>query len=216
MDKPKCLDLFSKAGGTSMGYYRAGFDVTGVDIQPQKHYPFKFIQADALEYLESHWQEYDFIAASPPCQAYSDLQKRTGLTYPDLIAPLRDMMILTNKPYVIENVPEAPLINPVVLCGTMFHTLRVIRHRAFESNLFLWRMPHDKKHPLVFTKDKRKTHYGKLNEFDSFVQVTGGGNCSVASAADAMGIDWMTKAELNQAIPPAYTEFIGRQIIELI
>ena len=188
-----------------MGYHRAGFDVTGVDIQPQKRFPFKFIQADALEYLEAHWREYDFIAASPPCQAYSLLAYRTKGEYPKLIKELRDILISSGKPYVIENVPKAPLLNPIVLCGSMFN-LNVRRHRIFESNFQL------------FSKECQHKN------FPFPIDVTGtGGRCpksrkpqSVKEAQEAMGIDWMIRTELNQAIPPAYTEFIGRQIIELI
>jgi DNA (cytosine-5)-methyltransferase 1 len=109
---------------------------------------------------------------------------------------------------VIENVEGAPLVNPTWLCGTQFPELRVIRHRGFESNVVIPSLPHGK-HPLVFTHDKRKAHYGRLNQDTSFVQVTGGGNCTIANARDAMGIDWMTKDELNEAIPPAYTEYVG-------
>ena len=116
---------------------------------------------------------------------------------------------------MIENVEGAPLRSPVVLCGTMFPNLRVIRHRLFETNFPLPQpnhIPHAK-HPLVHTRDKRKRHYGKTCEWNDFVQVTGGGNCSVASARDAMGIDWMTKREINESIPPPYTEYVGRQIV---
>jgi len=164
---------------------------------------------------------FDAIHASPPCQSYSDLAKRNGNAHewPRLIEPVRDMLNKTGKPWIIENVEGAPLIDPIVLCGTMFPPLRVIRHRLFESNIKLEAPPHlDRKaHPLVFTHDKRKPHYGKLNQDKSFVQVTGGGNCSMANARQAMGIDWMTKkVELNEAIPPAYTEYLGRQILRAV
>lgn len=113
---------------------------------------------------------------------------------------------------MIGNVQGAPLIDPVILCGTMFPGLRVIRHRLFESNVQLV-APEHRRHPLVFTHDKRKAHYGRLDQDTAYVQVTGGGNCSIANARAAMGIDWMTKAELNESIPPAYTELLGRQLI---
>ena len=100
----------------------------------------------------------------------------------------------------------------MILCGTMFPDLRVIRHRLFESNVALV-APDHKRHPLVFTHDKRKNHYGKLDQNTAYVQVTGGGNCSIENAKAALGIDWMTKAELNESIPPAYTEFIGTQLL---
>lgn len=194
-----------------MGLHRAGFEVVGVDIKAQPRYPFEFHQGDALEHPVDG---FDFIWASPPCQKFSDLAKRNGNAdaWPDLIGPVRQKLLRSGLPFVIENVDGAPLIEPVVLCGTMFPGLRVLRHRGFEANYPIYAPAHGK-HPLVFTHDKRKAHYGQMDQNVSFVQVTGGGNCSTANAADAMGIDWMTKAELNEAIPPAYSEFIGRAAI---
>jgi len=123
------------------------------------------------------------------------------------------MLIKTGKPYVIENVEGAPLLNPAILCGTMFKGLRVLRHRLFESNFPISVPPHGK-HPRCHTLDKRKSQYGKTDDMIDFVSVNGGGNCSIAAARDAMGIDWMTKGELNEAIPPAYTEYIGKQLVQ--
>jgi len=215
--KPRLLDLFCCAGGAAVGYHRAGFDVVGVDIDPQPRYPFKFIQADALTLEPTFLASFDVVHASPPCQSYSDLAKRNGNAHmwPRLIEPVREMLHNLGVPFIIENVEGAPLIDPVVLCGTMFPGLRVIRHRLFESNIALTAPAHGK-HPLVFTHDKRKAHYGKLDQDFSFVQVTGGGNCSIANARDALGIDWMNKHELNESIPPAYTEFIGAQILTVL
>jgi DNA (cytosine-5)-methyltransferase 1 len=212
--KPRLLDLFCCAGGAAMGYHRAGFEVVGVDIKPQPRYPFAFIQADVMALDRRFLRFFDAIHASPPCQRYSDLAKRNGNgdSHPDLVEPVRRMLAATGLPYIIENVEGAPLINPVTLCGTMFPGLRVLRHRGFESNRALWAPEHGK-HPLVFTHDRRKAHFGKLREEDAFVQVTGGGNCSALAASRAMGIDWMSKAEMNEAIPPAYTEFLGRQLM---
>jgi DNA (cytosine-5)-methyltransferase 1 len=211
--KPRLLDLFCCAGGASMGYSRAGFSVVGIDIAPQPNYPFEFIQVDALTLEPEFIASFDAIHASPPCQAYSDLAKRNGNghKWPRLIEPIRRMLVDSGRPYIIENVEGAPLLSPVVLCGTMFPKLRVLRHRLFESN-FVILAPSHKKHPKVHTFDRRKAHYGKTDEWKDFVQVTGGGNCSLAAAHAAMGIDWMTKGEINESIPPAYTEFIGRQI----
>jgi len=196
-----------------MGYQRAGFEVVGVDIDPQPNFPFEFIQADALGMSQRFLKSFDVIHASPPCQSYSDLAKRNGNghLWPRLIEPVREMLERTGRPFVIENVEGAPLIEPIMLCGTMFPELRVLRHRLFESNVELKTPPHGK-HPLVFTLDKRKAHYGKLDQDKSFVQVTGGGNCSIKNAKSAMGIEWMTKGELNESIPPAYTEYLGRQL----
>lgn len=207
--RPKALDLFCCAGGASMGLWRAGFDVVGVDIRPQPRYPFPFIQADALF---TSLAGFDFVWASPPCQRYSDLAHRNGNAedHPDLVAPVRDMLARSSvSKWVIENVEGAPLRDPVILCGTMFPGLRVLRHRGFEAN-FAIPAPEHKRHPKVHTFDKRKSHFGKTDEMRDFVQVTGGGNCTLAAAKDAMGIDWMTKEEINEAIPPAYAEHIGR------
>lgn len=214
MTRPRLLDLFCCAGGAAMGYWRAGFEVVGVDLSRQPRYPFPFIRHDALALDMRFLRSFDAIHASPPCQRFSDLAKRNGNAddWPDLVEPIRALLRSTGLPYVIENVEGAPLVDPVMLCGTMFPGLRVLRHRLFETNWPLVPPPHGK-HPLVYTMDKRKAHYGKLSEWASPVQVTGGGNCSKAAAADAMGIGWMTKGELNEAIPPAFTQFIGRQML---
>lgn len=215
--RPRLLDLFCCAGGASMGYVQAGFDVVGVDINPQPNYPFKFIQADALALDIQFIASFDAVHASPPCQSYSDLAKRNGNAHewPRLIEPVREMLVRSGIPYIMENVDGAPLINPVVLCGTMFPQLRVLRHRLFEANFEMLAPPH-KKHPKVHTFDRRKSHFGKTNEWKDFVQVTGGGNCTLAAAREAMGIDWMTKGEINESIPPAYAEFVGQQLLRHI
>ena len=198
-----------------MGYHRAGFEVVGVDIKPQPRYPFEFHQADAMTFpLDG----FDAVHASPPCQAYSDLAKRNGNAdaHPRLIEAVRRRLSYASaRVAVIENVEGAPLVNPARLCGTMFPGLRVLRHRLFESNVAIPE-PRHAQHPLVFTHDKRKAHYGQLDERTAFVSVNGGGNCSVAAARDAMGIAWMTKDELNEAIPPAYTEWVGRALLAAI
>lgn len=217
------LDLFCKAGGATNGYQRAGFKVWGVDIEAQPNYcGDRFTQADAFEFLcgpdgPLDWSAMAAIHASPPCQSYSDLAKRNGNAddWPRLIEPVRYLLRAIGRPYVIENVEGAPLIDPIILCGVSFSELRVIRHRQFESNVPL-SAPEHKKHPLVFTHDKRKAHYGQLDQDTAYVQVTGGGNCSVANKRAAMGVPWMTGAEANEAIPPAYTEWIGSQLIEAL
>lgn len=212
--KPRLLDLFCCAGGAGVGYSLAGFEVVGVDINPQSNYPLPFIRTDALTLDPKFIALFDAVHASPPCQAYSDLAKRNrnGDQWPQLIEPVRDMLVRSGLPYVIENVEGAPLIDPVVLCGTMFKGLRVLRHRLFEANFPIEQPPHGK-HPKVHTFDKRKSHFGKTNEWKDFVQVTGGGNCTLAAARKAMGIDWMTKGEINEAIPPLYTKYVGEQLM---
>lgn len=212
--RPRLLDLFCCAGGAGVGYQRAGFEVVGVDIDPQPRYPLMFMQADVLTLDRRFLASFDAIHASPPCQSYSDLAKRNGNAdaWPRLIEPVRQMLRESSRPYVIENVEGAPLLDPIVLCGTMFSSLRVIRHRLFESNVELT-VPAHQKHPLVFTHDKRKGHYGQLDQDTAYVQVTGGGNCSIANARAALGIDWMTKNELNESIPPTYTRYVGAQIL---
>jgi DNA (cytosine-5)-methyltransferase 1 len=215
--KLRILDLFCGAGGAGVGYNQAGFEITGVDIKPQPHYPFKFIKDDATSLSPEFIKTFDVVHASPPCQAYSDLAKRNKNAdkWPRLIEPIRELFIKCEIPYVIENVEGAPLHKPVILCGTMFPQLRVIRHRLFEANFPIKVPPHGE-HPLVHTFDKRKNHFGKTDEWKDFVQVTGGGNCTLAAASEAMGIYWMTKTEINEAIPPAYTRFIGVQLVEYI
>lgn len=198
----KVLDLCCGAGGCSMGYDWAGFDVVGVDEAPQKHYPFEFIQADAFNYLRlEDLSEFDLIHASPPCQAYSkvcQVHRNNGKVYPDILKLIRSYLIRTDKPFVIENVPGAPLYRPVMLCGTMFD-LKVIRHRLFESNFYI-------KPP------GRCNHNGTVKNGDYFT-VCGNGSgkdrATVKVWSDAMDIHWMTRKELTQAIPPAYTRYIG-------
>lgn len=211
------LDVCSKAGGAGYGYYLAGFDIVSVDREPQPNQPFPFIQAD-LRDLDPQWiaENFDAVAGSPPCWKWSNLAHRTGREYEDFIPETRALFEASGLPYVIENVEGAPLKNPLVLCGTQFDGLRVSRHRLFESNIALYPPGPHGRHPLHFTHDKRKKHYGRLDEMTAFVTVTGGGNSSKAAAEDAMGVPagWMTKDELNQAVPPAYTWWLGAQLAD--
>lgn len=220
--RPFMLDLFCCAGGAGKGYWQAGFDVLGIDIDPQPRYPLAFVRGDALEVLrELHHtgryrgREVEFVHASPPCQAHSDLQKQSKRHYRDFIPDVRWRLQEWGGPYVIENVEGAPLIDPIRLCGASpeFPELRVIRHRLFESNLELQGTVCPEPHPLCFTHDKRKAHYGRLDQNTSYVQVTGGGNCTVANKRAAMGTPWMTGRECNEAIPPAFTHYLGRQVL---
>ena len=196
---------------------QAGFDeVVGIDINPHhaKVYPGTFICGDALN-PPVDIMDFDFVWASPPCQAYTTLGAQNKRHYPKLINHTRQILEASGLKYAIENVTGAPLISPVLLCGTMFDGLRVKRHRIFEANFHI-NAPAHGEHPLVHTTRKDRRHYGKTNEWVDYVQVTGGGNCSVAAARDAMGIDWMTKRQLNQAIPPAYARFIAEHAIKEI
>ena len=220
MSRPKLLDLFCCQGGASMGYHRAGFDVVGVDIDPQPNYPFEFHQGDALKFLLEHWREFDAIHASPPCQAHTNAQKIQRRDHPDFIHATRAAFDLINSyrwtanlepiPCVIENVPGAPLFSPGELCGAMFG-LRTYRHRLFEvtgiSKRLEW--PEHPKHVARTTKMGRRPVDGE------FMHVVGNFS-GVALAREAMGIDWMTRDGLRESIPPAYAEFIGRQLLSHI
>ena len=198
-----------------MGYYRAGFDqIVGVDWRAQRNYPFEFHQADALEYLAllcasgaRNGDGFDAVHASPPCQAYSLMAYCTGRTYRDWIPETRLALKQTGLPYVIENVCRAPLENSIELCGTMFG-LKVYRHRAFECNLLLLAPGHLPHRDHMIQQGRGCSPKG-------FITVTGHGGFAgyTAYARLAMGIDWMSQEELAQAVPPAYTEFVGRQLM---
>jgi len=192
----RLLDLFCGAGGAGMGYHRAGFEVVGVDIKPMPRYPFEFHQADALEYLAEHGAEFDVIHASPPCQHYSSMQHihKNQHKWPDLVAPTRDLLVLTGKPFVIENVEGAPLRVDIMLCGSNFK-LGMIRHRIFEFS-FPW-----------FTLVPPCNHVNMYDPWHGETQ-------DRINMSKGMGIDWfMTRQEVREAIPPAYTNFIGGQLI---
>lgn len=208
----KLLDLFCGAGGAGMGYMDAGFDVTGIDIAAQPDYPGTFIQGDALAYLAAHGHEYDAIHASPPCQASSALTKGTnkGREYLNLIPATRALLALHDKPTVIENVQGSDLRRDLTLCGEMFG-LGVIRHRYFETSGFT-ALPLD-----------HKPHRGRVagwrhgEWFDGpyfAVYGDGGGKGTVAQWQDAMDMHWTSnRKSIAEAIPKAYTRFIGGQIM---
>jgi DNA (cytosine-5)-methyltransferase 1 len=215
--RPLLLDLFCGAGGAAAGYHRAGFDVVGVDIKPQPHYPFEFIQGDALEFLRAYGCGFDAIHASPPCQAYLNLgavNRSLGRAYdhPDLIAQTRALLINTRLPYVIENVEDAKdaLLHPVRICGTGLG-LPLRRHRLFESNIPIKGIACEHK---LFTEPKYWTGWRPKGQhrLSTVVQVYGNAG-GTEHWPVAMGIDWMTNAEMAQAIPPAYTAQIGRQLL---
>lgn len=206
----KLLDLFCCAGGAGQGYANAGFEVTGVDIDPQPNYRFPFILSDALA-MEARLQEFDVIHASPPCQSYTPLGAlHPHKTYPDLVAPTREMLERSGKPYIIENVMTAPLLKDrsIVLCGGMFG-LRTYRHRRFESNLPLIAPPHPP-HVIRTATKQRKAKWAE----GWHVSITG--DVGTYLGPEAMGIDWMTGHELCEAIPPSYTEFLGRQVLDIL
>ena len=218
----KLLDLFCGAGGAAVGYSRAGFtDIVGVDIKPQKNYPFTFILGDALEYLAEHGREFNVIHASPPCQGYSIMRNLPWLRhkeYPLLIQPTRVLVEATGREWVIENVMGARL--PAGwLCGTMFG-LPFFRHRYFEASRLLLMPTHERHHGIirssgargsrardvVFTRSKHPN--GASRNWANVGHAAG-----VQAVRDAMGLNYMTQEEITQAVPPAYTEFIGRQLL---
>ncbi len=231
--RAKLLDLFCGAGGAAMGYHRAGFEVVGVDIKAQPHYPFEFHQADAMTYpLEG----FDVIHASPPCQHYTSLKAMWNRReHPDLVAPVRDRLITSGLPWVIENVPGAPMENYLVLCGSMFRLgcdgAELRRHRLFESSVAIippascnhgWSGP-DSAAIGVYGHSGGYSHaqrYCTIGVYGGHGRDRrrrkNGQHFPTAQRKEAMGIDWMTGTELSQAIPPAYTEWIGRQLMEYL
>jgi len=224
--KPKLLDLYCKAGGCSAGYAKAGFEVIGVDINPQPNYPYEFIQADALEILKDKEfiSQFSAIAASPPCQVHSKArglsEARNGGKYGDhldLIPETRELLKATGKPYIIENVAGAPLINPTKLFGSQFKNLYTQRERWFESNIHL-------DEPTEPRQKMKTLSAGNGIGEDGSISICGSGGVRGLNSKQitlywgfAMGgIDWMNRAELAEAIPPVYTEFLGEQLKEYL
>ena len=211
---PRLLDLFCGAGGSAVGYHRAGFDVTGVDHKPMPRFPFKFIKADALEYLAEHGREFDAIHASPPCQAFTTarmihhnrpVHPIRPRQYLDLLTPTRARLQDTPLPWVIENVPNAPMRADVILCGSMFgfgsRHGGLIRHRWFEFFK-----------PVLNLVPPCQHRRNTISVFGHGGHIYYG----VQDWRECMGIDWMTRDELAQAIPPAYTQFIGKQLLRFV
>jgi DNA (cytosine-5)-methyltransferase 1 len=202
-NKPLALDLFCCGGGAGMGLHLAGFSVVGIDIEPQPHYPFPFIQADVND-LTAEWVgSFDFVWASPPCQRYTRnaRQKGTAETHPDLVTPTRWLLQRAGLPFVIENVPDAPLRQDLLLCGSMFG-LKLVRHRVFETHGFTVAQPdHGEHHPEYVTVTGNPGGSSKRDGGQHF------GN--TAAWREAMGIDWLPASRLKEAIPPAYSEHIG-------
>ena len=207
----KLLDLYCGVGGASVGYAQAGFEVTGIDLKHGKRYPYKYIKGDVLTYLNDldFLRSFDVIHASPPCQTHSITQhlrnaQGKSTSKIDLIPETRAALIESGKPYIIENVPGSPLIDPIQLCGSSFG-LKVRRHRLFESNM-----------DLIGSVCNHKLQgrpigvYGSLND-----QIPNGGKTAttIDEGRNAMGIPWAIWTELVEAIPPAFTEYLGKQII---
>lgn len=213
----RVLDLFCGAGGAGFGYFQAGFEVIGIDINKQPNYPFEFYRIDFRDGLDKFINEVDIIHASPPCQAYSKATKKWGRSnqHPDLIPELREKLVNSKRPYVIENVRGAPLRNPIELCGTMFD-LGVVRngikvgelrrHRLFESS-FEIKEPRHYKHTLpsvgVYGHSGGRSNRDNINFW------------TTDDWREAMGIDWMKGKELAESIPPAYTKYIAEEFISL-
>lgn len=211
-----------------MGYHRAGFDVVGVDIKPQPHYPFEFYQDDVFDplgFAQIHYWKFDAIHASPPCQGYSRLRHLPWLKnkiYPLLIDATRAMLIKSGRAWIIENVEDSPL-QGITLCGQMFG-LPIYRHRKFESSFLLLGPAHNGHREIIghgrMVNDRRKGTLNASSNKGAWGKqkiITGaGGQCSKADAERALGIEWMKKDELCQAIPPAYTEWIGKQLIKYL
>ena len=207
--RKRLLDLYCKQGGASAGYEDAGFEVTGVDLDYQPRYPFAFIQGDAIEYLKAHGHEYDAIAASPPCQAHTNAQKIQGNEHLDLIPPTREALRALGKPYVMENVPGAPLEDPVTLCGVMFG-LNTYRHRLFEAgNGFAFTTP---EHPA---HEARTVKMGRPLEPGDFYHAVGNFT-NVDYVRGDMDVPWMSREGIRECIPPAYTEYIGKHLMAFL
>ena len=201
----RLLDLFCCQGGAGVGYARAGFDVVGVDLLPQPRYPFDFMQLDALEYLRRFGASFDVIHASPPCQRYTTGGRVSNRAdRPDLIGPVRRLLVELGRPWIIENVPGAPMRADALLCGSMFG-LPLRRHRLFESSEPLPLTPpcdHSGRIVGVYGHP-----HGKAGAWPGMLPST------LETWSEAMGVDWMDSKGLAEAIPPAYTEYLGRAIL---
>lgn len=192
-----------------MGYWLAGYDVVGVDIEPQPNYPFPFIQADALDYVSKYGRFYDAVAASPPCQAYSRTRFLHNVDHPEMIDQTREALMAIGAKYIIENVEDAPLVDPIRLCGLMFG-LRLFRHRLFECRFPIESPPHPSHTGWEGCGNENPT---KPNQVYGLY----GHTKNWQEAAAHIGCDWMgTRAEAVNAIPPIYTAYIGSELKRFI
>jgi len=219
--RPRLLDLGCGAGGASKGYHDAGFEVVGVDIRPQIHYPYRFIQADAIAVMRGDpittdrrlaWlnlNQFDAIHASMPCQRWAAITVKGRENHPDLITPLRPLLEATGLPWVMENVPKAPLIDPVMVCGgatgCVSGELQLHRHRMFEANFPLVGTACETIRPWTVSVVGHGSPSGN--------RTTLGRNPTIGEKREAMGMFWTNRDELSEAIPPAYTRFIGSQLL---
>lgn len=228
----RLLDLFGGAGGCAMGYMQAGFLVVSVDNRPMPRNPaHRFVQADALEFAREHGHRFDAIHWSPPCQRFSAMSARwpdRREQHPDLIGPSRELSLLLGKPYIIENVTGAPLQNPIMLCGTMFglgtrEGSQLRRHRLFESNVPIFpprSCAHNDGSPIgvygggQHPARRRPATIGVWGNAGGTSARDGLAHYGAEARREAMGIDWMKGKELSQSIPPAYTRWLGRQVID--
>lgn len=212
---PKLLDLFCGAGGASAGYYRAGYEVTGVDILPHKDYPFDFIQADALAVVRDikYLDQFEVVHASPPCPHYSTITF-DKLKHPDLIPEVRAFLVDWGGDYVIENVENSPLNSPLLLCGSMFG-LRTRRHRLFESSAWLPSLDCKHREQVSPTVGVYGSHPDRKAHQRTNGKSRGVKACSTEEAQSVLGIDWMNNwDDLADAIPPAYTRWIGKNLLK--
>lgn len=211
----RLLDLFCGAGGAAKGYADAGFtDIVGVDLDPQPNYPYKFIQMDAFSFLNEYdISAFDLVHASPPCQKYSfgaSIYRLRGYEYDDFLEGTIDVLDALNVDYVVENVPHSPMESTLKLCGCMFD-LNVIRLRLFKTTFDVHQPEHKEHKPPIMRPSRRNPD--KLIKVSQYCSVAGhgghGNSHKLSDWQEAMGIDWMTRTELTQAIPPAYTAYIG-------
>lgn len=242
MRKPKLLDLFCCEGGAGAGYERAGFEVYGVDIEPQPRFPFAFHQGDALDVLRElirgdsvfftrpdgtteslSLSDFSLIHASPPCQAFSITKHSHSNEHPDLLTPSRVLLLEAGLPYIIENVPGAPMLDPLVLCGSMFGLravdtdgteLALRRHRLFETSFPLFLAPSPCVHDSTIVGGSYGGGWNRTPE-----QRDGARKGGYTPAADVraalIGADWMSLHGLSQSIPTAYSEWLGREFLSL-